>query len=64
MICLRCQLDSTTMKESVKEVYPFYIVFASGTGVFDENGSFLVECPTEDEAVEWMRENGGITDGI
>lgn len=57
MICLRCQLDSTTMKESVKEVHPFYIVFASGTGVFDESGRLLVECPTEEEAVEWIREN-------
>ena len=57
MICLRCQLDSTTMKESVKEVHPFNIVFASGTGVFDESGRLLVECPTEEEAVEWIREN-------
>lgn len=64
MIYLQCQPDSTIMQESVKEIHPFYIVFASGTGVFDENGRLLVKCPTEDEAVEWIKENGGNTDGI
>ena len=33
---------------------PFYIVFSFGVVVFDRSGNRLVECPTEDEAVEWI----------
>ena len=35
---------------------PFYIVFSFGVVVFDRSGNRLVECPTEDEAVEWINE--------
>lgn len=35
---------------------PFYIVFSFGVAVIDRFGNNLVECPTEEEAVEWIRE--------
>lgn len=35
---------------------PFYIVFSFGVVVFDRSGNRFVECPTEDEAVEWINE--------
>lgn len=35
---------------------PFYIVFSFGVVVFDRSGNRLVECPTEDKAVEWINE--------
>lgn len=51
------QPDSIITIMSVDEnANPFYIVFSFGVVVFDRSGNKLVECPTEDEAVEWINE--------
>ena len=34
----------------------FHITYASCTAVVDNNGNLIVSCPTEDEAVEYIRE--------
>lgn len=36
-----------------------YIIYPSETAVTDEKGSRAVSCPTEDEAVEYIREQKG-----
>lgn len=47
------------MKVSRNSKYS-YKVFSSETVVFDNDGKVIVKCPTEDEAVEYIRrlENG------
>lgn len=52
-----CQPDSIiTIMSADENANPFYIIFSFGVVVFDRSGNRLVECPTEDEAVEWIRE--------
>ncbi len=52
-----CQPDSIIIIMSADDnADPFYIVFSFGVVVFDRSGNRFVECPTEDEAVEWINE--------
>ncbi len=52
-----CQPDSIiTIMSADDNADPFYIVFFFGVVVFGRSGNRLVECPTEDEAVEWINE--------
>ena len=52
-----CQPDSIiTIMRADDNANPFYIVFSFGVVVFGRSGNRLVECPTEDEAVEWINE--------
>lgn len=39
-----------------------YIIYPSGTTVTDGKGRRVVSCPTEDEAVEYIRERGSESD--
>ena len=53
-----CQPNSIiTIMSADDNANPFYIVFSFGVVVFDRSGNRLVECPTEDEAVEWIDEH-------
>ena len=36
-----------------------YIILGTETIVIDENGNRVVSCPTEDEAVKYIREQEG-----
>lgn len=48
--------DITIMRLSVRNLGRYsYIVFASGTVVFDDYGKPVIKCPTEAEAVKYIR---------
>ena len=46
------------MKVSRNSKYS-YKVFSSETVVFDNHGKVVIKCPTEDEAVEYIRRKEG-----
>ena len=43
------------MKER-EEDKSYHIIYSSETVVFDKTGKRIIACPTEDEAVEYIRE--------
>lgn len=43
------------MKKKSEDKY-YYITYSSETVVFDREGKRLIACPTEDEAIEYIKE--------
>lgn len=66
MNLIPCASGTTIMKKNVKgsgkEYY--YVIFDTETVVFNKKGKKIVSCPTEDEAVAYIREIEGRHTGM